>query len=259
MNIRDFVDLDKLQKIQDLFSASTGLAAIAVYMQGEYLTKGSGFTEFCMQYTRQSPLGAQRCQKCDNEGHGSYVCHAGLMDFSEDIVVAGEKVGAIIGGQVLFEKPDDEKFRKIAHELNIPEDAYLRALHKVSIRSLDEIHAAVGLLGETVNNLVNFSYFSKLNDNKQNVMDHEMKEATEAVDSIMHHMKNLESVATKERLLSFNASVEAARAGEAGKVFVVVADEMRSLAGESAETYKQIKSEAERVSLNVHKVQKALN
>lgn len=42
-------------------------------------------------------------------------------------------------------------------------------------------------------------------------------------------------------------------------MFVVVADEMRSLAGESAETYKQIKSEAERVSLNVHKVQKALN
>lgn len=85
---------------------------------------------------------------------------------------------------MLFEEPDDKKFRKIARELNIPEDSYLRALHKVPIRSMDEIKAAVELLGETVNNLVNFSYFSKLNDNKQNVMDHEMKEATEAVDSI---------------------------------------------------------------------------
>lgn len=258
MNIREFVDLKRLQKIQDLFAASTGLAAIAVDAEGKYLTKGSGFTDFCMQYTRQSPLGAQRCQKCDNEGHGSYVCHAGLMDFSQDIVVAGEKVGTIVGGQVLFEQPDDEKFRGIARELGIPEEAYLRALHKVPIRSLEEIQSAVQLLGETVNNLVNYSYFSKLNDAKQSVMDNEMKEATEAVDSILHHVGALENIATKERLLSFNASVEAARVGEAGKVFTVIAAEMRTLAGDSENSYGQIKGEAERVALNVHKVQEAL-
>ena len=52
MDIRDFMDLDKLQMLQDKFSDATGLAAIAVDDKGEYLTKGSNFTDFCMKYTR---------------------------------------------------------------------------------------------------------------------------------------------------------------------------------------------------------------
>lgn len=54
MNIRDFMDLNKLQQIQDSFSNATGLAAIAVDDKGEYITEGSNFTEFCMKYTRGS-------------------------------------------------------------------------------------------------------------------------------------------------------------------------------------------------------------
>ena len=51
MNIRDFMDLQKLQDIQDSFSNATGLAAIAVDNDGEYITEGSNFTDFCMKYT----------------------------------------------------------------------------------------------------------------------------------------------------------------------------------------------------------------
>ena len=108
MELKDFMDLSKLQKIQDDFPNSTGLAAIAVGMDGEYLTKGSNFTDFCMKYTRGSQEGLRRCVKCDNECTGTYFCHAGLMDFSVDIIVNGEKVGAIIGGQVLPSPPDED-------------------------------------------------------------------------------------------------------------------------------------------------------
>ena len=97
MNIRDFIDLKKLQDIQDQFSEATGLAAIAVDTNGNYMTKGSNFTDFCMKYTRGSKEGKIRCEKCDAECSGTYFCHAGLMDFSTDIIVNGEKVGAIIG------------------------------------------------------------------------------------------------------------------------------------------------------------------
>ena len=98
MELKDFMDLDKLQKIQDDFSDATGLAAIAVGADGEYLTEGSNFTDFCMKYTRGSEEGNKRCIKCDNECSGTYFCHAGLMDFSVDIIVNDEKVGAIIAG-----------------------------------------------------------------------------------------------------------------------------------------------------------------
>lgn len=112
MNIRDFMDLQKLQDIQDSFSNATGLAAIAVDNDGEYITEGSNFTDFCMKYTRGSELGNKRCIKCDNENHGTYFCHSGLMDFSIDIMVGDEKVGSVIGGQVLPSPPDEEEFRK---------------------------------------------------------------------------------------------------------------------------------------------------
>ena len=50
MELKDFMDLSKLQKIQDAFSDATGLAAIAVGKNGEYITEGSNFTDFCMKY-----------------------------------------------------------------------------------------------------------------------------------------------------------------------------------------------------------------
>ena len=57
MELKEFMDISKLQKIQDNFSDATGLAAIAVGNDGQYLTEGSNFTEFCMKYTRGSKEG----------------------------------------------------------------------------------------------------------------------------------------------------------------------------------------------------------
>ena len=119
MEIRDFADMERFEKIMSNWAKATGLATVAVGADGKYISECYNFTDFCIKYTRGSKEGAARCEKCDREGHGVYHCHAGLIDFGIDLVVNGEKVGAVIGGQVLPDNPDEEKFRQVAKEIGV--------------------------------------------------------------------------------------------------------------------------------------------
>ncbi|MBQ5851445.1 MAG: PocR ligand-binding domain-containing protein [Lachnospiraceae bacterium] len=256
MELLDFIDLAELQKMQDMFSLATGMAAITVDLNGKFITKPSNFTEFCMEYTRKTTLGASRCAKCDAEGKGAYFCHAGLMDFAEPIIVKGVHLGNILGGQVLPGAPDIPKFEAIAEELGISKEEYIRALGKVTVRSEEAIRAASQLLRELVNNLIILQYSMKKEKNKTDILKEEIDCMMTNAQDIASKTQELTKISNQQNMLSLNASIEAARAGDAGRGFTIVAKRMGELAKSSAQIYSAIVENANMIHESAEKLDK---
>lgn len=153
-DLNEILDLKFWHNLQDNFSELSGMATLTVDNE-KPVTSGSHFTSFCTVYTRQSDLGRERCNDCDlKAGRKSwksgkplvYKCHAGLVDMAAPIMVNGQQVGSILGGQVLTSPPDEWAFKRYAKELGINPDLYFKAVKEVPIVSEDKVKAASRLL-----------------------------------------------------------------------------------------------------------------
>ena len=166
-NLTDLIDLNLLQRIQDSFSRMTGMAVLVTDANGKPITKGTGFTDYCMKYTRKSKLGCERCEQCDKVGAetthktgkiATYMCHSGLTDFAAPIVIHGELIGCFIGGQVLTKRPPKAFIRGVAKDLGIDFDEYWAALEKVEVLDQEKIDAAAEFLYTNASVLSDIAY-----------------------------------------------------------------------------------------------------
>jgi hypothetical protein len=176
------------------------------------------------------------------------------MDFSTDIVVEGQKLGSMIGGQILPGAPDEDKFRATADELGIDPESYVRAVRKVPVSDEKKIRSSAELLGMLVNQLVNLEYVRQHDDAKLDDLSSEIQHATEIIDTINNNTHALKSIANKQKMLSLNASIEAARSGEAGVGFAVVAKSMGDLSSQSATIYGDIEKSVIEVTDAIEKL-----
>lgn len=231
MKLQDFCDMEKFEEIMRNWAQSTGLATVAVGEDGQYISECYNFTDFCIKLTRGSKEGCRRCEKNDREGKGVYSCHAGLVDFGIPITLNdGTQLGSVIGGQVLPENPDEERFRQTARELHINEEEYIKALRKVNVKSKAEIEASAQLLGDVINMFVRASYATMQNQQLVSGLREGIRKAAEQIIAADDKTKQIAAFSKRQKVLALNANIEAARAGEAGRGFSVVADEVQKLA-----------------------------
>ncbi|NMM64295.1 GHKL domain-containing protein [Clostridium sp. P21] len=167
IEIKDVIDIEVLQKFQDNYAKSMGIASIIVDRVGNPVTKTSLYTSFCNDFIHATDIGDRRCAKFHRRGGEEayrtgrpyiYTCHGGLIDFAAPILIEGKQIGTILGGQVLTKKPDELTYIKIAEEMGIDPQKLVGSLKKIKIISEERLKAAAELLFIVANELSQIGY-----------------------------------------------------------------------------------------------------
>ncbi|MHB8919258.1 MAG: sensor histidine kinase, partial [Desulfocucumaceae bacterium] len=170
IQLRNIIDLDILQEVQDKFSEATGLAAIIADDAGQAITRPSKFSRHC-QIIRSSSNGMKQCFYSDcKAGYEAaklgkpyiHYCHAGLIDLATPIIVDGIYRGSVLCGQVLLEKPKsqhlpDKPLKFCKGSLGLDLDALMNALQEIEVVPEHRVKASAELLHIVGNYVVSIS------------------------------------------------------------------------------------------------------
>lgn len=191
LKLLDLIDIDLLQKLQDTFAKAVGVGSLTIDDKGP-ITQRSNFSEFCANFIRDCEMGASRCSESDIEGGKMaleagepviYGCHAGLGHFVVPVIVAGQHIASILGGQFAFKKPDERHFKNLAKELRISnEREYIKALRKIKIHTREHIQFSADLLF-LVSNAISEIAHKNLELKNINKKEHFYREVIDAIRS----------------------------------------------------------------------------
>lgn len=161
LNLDNLIGEKFLQEFQDVFAKTVNMASFTYYNDNNKTTCPTDFSEFC-SCIRKSEKGLKRCIECDLKWSKVaaesgkpviYTCHAGLTDFAVPIVVNGNHLGTIFGGQILTYRPSDSRIRDLANELEINADELVCLLSKLDVLTKDKVEAAANLLYLVANSI----------------------------------------------------------------------------------------------------------
>lgn len=135
-----------------------------------------------------------------------------------------------------------EKVSEVSNVLSSTSTEQATAIEEVS-SNIEQTNSQIHSNSENANNANNYVQEATL---KAESGKEKMLAMIKAIDSIAKSseeigkiIKVIDDIAFQTNLLALNAAVEAARAGQHGKGFAVVAQEVRNLAGRSAEAAKE--------------------
>ena len=147
--LKDYIDTNMLQKLQDGFANVTGMSAVT-YCESGFITRISNPSEFSVKYSKDSALGGQdniTNAKIIKSGRPSvYYTKSGLSEIGVAIVINGKQLATIVAGQVLDDQINESKATRIADDLGFNSADFINDLKNVKVISKNKITSASDFL-----------------------------------------------------------------------------------------------------------------
>jgi methyl-accepting chemotaxis protein len=124
-----------------------------------------------------------------------------------------------------------------------------RAKLKDSEATFTQISIILNQVGSNLNQI----------DNRASSTAEQMTELGQSALKINDCVSQIEGISDQTNLLALNAAIEAARAGEQGRGFAVVADEVRTLAGQTGNTTEEIAGIISKTNNYIESIGKGIN
>lgn len=188
LELSNLVDMKLLQEFQDSFAETMNFASVTIDDKGP-ITKPSNFTDFYTKYIEGNATRLKKYNECHfkygkiavkKDEYVIYTCDPGLTEFIAPIIVRGNHIGSILGGQVLTEPPNEDRFRKVAKKLGINEDEYIKALRKINVVSMEIINKTAHLLFSIANTISDIA-LKNLELIKKNELENSLRKIFEAM------------------------------------------------------------------------------
>ena len=141
VDIYTLFDIRELQKLQDDFAETMGVASVITDSEGNPVTRLSNYTKYCSEYVRGTEEGMRRCRysdevfgKMDSDGVTTYECFScGLLDGGTPIVVDNQRIGSWKIGQIRPKGMDIEKLVEYAVGLGGDEAGVRKAVEAIPV------------------------------------------------------------------------------------------------------------------------------
>ncbi len=156
-SFRDLVDIDRLRLMFERFSKATGFTTGLVSHPDQDLLIATGWRDICTKFHRNFPVSEVHCkqsnlaltsQLIERKAMNIHKCESGLIDGATPIIIKGVHIANLFTGQILFEKPDFNWFRKQGEAYGYNIDPYLEALRKVPVVTEKKFMESLGFLRE---------------------------------------------------------------------------------------------------------------